>query len=554
MRLLLWLGVLLSVSCDGVITGARLQPGVLSPEAAQPQPQPNPLPQPQPDPVQPEPKPIVTPTSRLRRLNPRELDASLAMLTGETHGHAAALLPNPAASPFDNVVEGQLPSAAWVEGVEQLANQVATETFADPARRAKVMPCTPTGNADLACLSQFIRSFGRQVLRRPLTDAEVTRFGSLHAQALQRGSIDTSLRLAMVRLLVDPEFHFRVELGSAVTNGVMTLTEFEVASRLAFALQGRAPPAWLLAKAEAGELHGTEALQVAARRLLDEPAGRAMVERFHALWLGYATLPNDAQLNERLFTETTALVRRVVFEQPGDYRRLFTSQETFVDAALASHYGLTAPATTGFGWAPYQATGRQGVLSHGAVLANGTKNGETSPTLRGLWIRRRLFCQEIPPPPPNVVMDLPPPMQGAAVCKKERLSAHSTNGSCAGCHHLMDPVGFGLERFDSTGKFRTAEPAFPQCSIDGQGELAGVGSFNGPAELASLMISSGALEPCVVKQVFRFAYGRTEQDEDEGWLAAVERSFTSSGRRFDELLVAMTTDEQFSKRRVEVTP
>ena len=161
---------------------------------------------------------------------------------------------------------------------------------------------------------------------------------------------------------------------------------------------------------------------------------------------------------------------------------------------------------------------------------------------------------EIPPPPPNVVMDLPPPMQGAAVCKKERLSAHSTNGSCAGCHHLMDPVGFGLERFDSTGKFRTAEPAFPQCSIDGQGELAGVGSFNGPAELASLMISSGALEPCVVKQVFRFAYGRTEQDEDEGWLAAVERSFTSSGRRFDELLVAMTTDEQFSKRRVEVTP
>jgi hypothetical protein len=144
--------------------------------------------------------------------------------------------------------------------------------------------------------------------------------------------------------------------------------------------------------------------------------------------------------------------------------------------------------------------------------------------------------------------DIPPESTTGSKCKKERYSAHATVGSCASCHKAMDPVGFGLENYDRTGKWRTVELDDASCTISGDGALEGIGTFNGADGLADLFSGSGSLEPCLVKQVFRFSVGRWEQAADEGLLEALSTRFVKNGRHFDELLLDLVSEPAFAYR------
>ncbi|MBL8951172.1 MAG: DUF1588 domain-containing protein [Myxococcaceae bacterium] len=500
------------------------------------------------DPLQPE-TPALPAVVELRRLTRGELDLTLMELVGDTSHAALTLLPGEELTPFDNDYAKQQASAVWVEAAERLVEQVVGETLASPARTARIMPCTPTGNDDVVCLAQFTKSFGRRALHRPLSDEEVTELTSLHALARQRGTIMTSVSLVMKRLLLDPELLFRVETGTATADGAVALDAYALASRLSFFVLGRAPDTSLLDVAAAGGLSTPHQVREVARGLLDSSEGRARVEVFHAMWLGYLSLPHDAMFNQRAATETSALVRKVVFEDKADYRTLLTFSKTFVDDTMAAHYGLTPAGTAGPHWLDYGATGRQGILSHAALLSNGTKQTDTSPTLRGKWIRNRLFCQEIAPPPPNVTADEPPPETAGAVCKKQRYAAHDEVQSCAGCHLQMDPIGFGLEQFDRTGRFRSAEAAHPECAITGEGKLAGIGDFVGPKGLSDLMVEKNTLDQCLVTQVFRFGTGRREAPADGALLRELSRSFAAKGRRFDELVLDYVSHPTFAQKK-----
>ncbi|MFO0596137.1 MAG: DUF1588 domain-containing protein [Myxococcaceae bacterium] len=491
--------------------------------------------------VTPPPATPVPAVQDLRRLTRQELDDSLSRLIGDGAHRALAIMPGEQLEPFDNATDKQRASAVWIEAAEQLADETAAAVMADPTRRAALVGCSPSGSADMTCLASFTRSFGRRVLRRPLTDAEVTEFMNLTPVALERGDFWTAAEVVLRRLLQDPEFLFRVESPS-------DLSQYEIASRLSFFLQGATPPDWLLDSADRGELATPDQRRAAGRKLIDEPLGRAHVLSFHAMWLGYTSLPHTVDLNAAMTAETNALVKKVVLDDRADYRTLFTADSTWVNATLAAHYGLSVP-VAGSAWVPYGSSGRKGILSHGALLSNGVKQSDTSPTLRGKWIRNRLFCEEIPPPPPNVTADVPPPSTGGLVCKKDRYQVHDMVQSCAGCHTQMDPIGFGLEQFDRAGKFRTAEESHPECLITGEGSLTGFGSFRGAAGLADLMVSSGTVETCVVKQVFRYSTGRREQGDDAALLAALTTGFTEKGRKFDELLLDVVSHPVFAQRR-----
>jgi hypothetical protein len=242
------------------------------------------------------------------------------------------------------------------------------------------------------------------------------------------------------------------------------------------------------------------------------------------------------------------LINRTVFETPGDYFRIFQAQETFLTSALATHYGLPAPAVATGAFVPYGTSGRRGILSHGAVLAAGAKFDDTSPTLRGVFVRNRLLCQVIPPPPPNVAVDQPP--AGAGHCKIDRYAEHRSGG-CAGCHSLTDPIGFGLENYDRAGRFRTTDKDAPDCVISGEGEVSGVGKFKGPGELGDMLIASGGLEACVVTQLYRMAMGRREADADAATLASLTNMFKAKDRAFDQLLLDLVESPAFMFRRVE---
>ncbi|MDB4983797.1 MAG: Cellulose-binding domain protein [Myxococcales bacterium] len=499
--------------------------------------------------------------SGLHRLSRIEYDNSLRDLLGDTTRPGFAKLPEDVNDPFDNDYKTQLVSGALVATAETLATDASTRLLADPARRDTVVGCKPTGPSDAKCMDTFVRAFGRRAFRRPLTTDEVAAYVGLQSFAVEAGDFYAGVDLVVRAVLQDPSFLYRVEVGVPVAGqtGVYQLDDYEIGARLSYFLWGTTPSDELLDLAATGSLATSAGRRSAATKLLADARGAERVRSFHSFWLGYHQLPVDAQLGDMLRAETDALVTRVVLEKKADYLELFRWPETFLTDAAATRYGLPAPGSATGAWVSYGANPRRGILSHGAVLATGAKFDDTSPTLRGVFVRNRLLCQVVPPPPPNVMVDQPPPATTTR-CKIDRYAAHRAGG-CAGCHSLTDGIGFGLENYDRTGLYRATEAAAPECAIAGAGQIVGStagptgdGKFNGPAGLGELLIASGGLEGCVVTQLFRMAHGRRETSNDMPALATLTDGFKKNGRTFDTLMVDVAAADAFGYRRLETTP
>ena len=500
------------------------------------------------------------PFSLARRLTRAELDQTLLDLLGSTSRLGTANLPEDDQEreglflhwPFDNLYTLQATDRVLVQAYETLATTAATELVADSARRGEVVGCTPTGANDTTCFESFIRDFGRRAFRRPLSQEEVDNYLRLQAPAVEAGDFWVGVRAVLTALLQAPDFLYRVEVGTPVPNlkDVFRLNDYEIATRMSYLVLGSTPPGWLLDAAEAGELASTGGREAAARRLLDDERAEAQTDRFHAQWLGYSSLPHSPELTTAMREETRALLRRVVFEENLPYMDLFRFGETFIDTELANHYGLPAP-SGGTAWVPYGDSGRAGLLSHGSVLSAFATASDTSVTKRGVFVRERLMCEIIPPPPPTVnVDDLP-----ETNCKSELVEVHQM-GACGGCHTLMDPIGWGLENYDAAGVYREHDDGKPECTIDGQGEIASVGMFSGPAELAGLLADAGSLEACAVRQVVRFAIGREEKAEDEALIGELVAERRDQDWTFTDLLVDLMADDRFTlvRRPAEMSP
>ena len=484
----------------------------------------------------------------MRRLTRKEYDATVNDLLFEENNAGFKALPEDVRDPFDNDFTTQNVSGALIDAAETLATNAAQRALA--TAKSKLVTCTETGPGDVACLKTFIRSFGRRAFRHTLADDDVERYAALSALAIEGKDFYVGVECVIRAMLQDPRFLYRVELGTPVEGrpGVYQLDDWEIGTRLSYFFWGTTPDEELLAAAGKGELHTVAQVKGQATRLLASPRSHERIHRFHALWLGYEQLPHDPTLTLAMKKESAALIDRVVFENKLSWFDLFKSTETYLDTTLAKHYGLPEPAG-GAGWVSVAGTPRKGLLSHGSFLSVAGKFGDTSPTQRGILIRTRLLCQDIPPPPPGVNVD-EPPSAASAKCKYDRYEMHR-KGGCAGCHEKMDPVGFGLERFDQAGKYRTEEAANPECKITGEGKLTETGNFNGPGELSDRLVESGLLERCLVTQVYRFAMGHREKPEDQPYLDTLGKGFKSSGFRFDQLLTDLVSTEWFLYRREE---
>jgi hypothetical protein len=489
--------------------------------------------------------------SGLRRLSRSEFDNTLRDLVGDETRPAQTRLPEDVIDPFDNQFANQLVSTVLIEGLEQLAIDVSRRLVESPSRRDMVVGCTPTGNDDADCMDEFIARFGRRALRRPLSTDEHTNLSELAmAYAAVSGDFYEGVDVVVRTLLQHPAFVYRVEVGSPTDEaGVFKLDDFEVASRLSYFIWGSMPDDELLDLAEAGGLETPEDIRAEAERLLTDDRARDRIDRFHSMWLGYYTLPHAAEVTTAMRGETRKLLEDVVFDNPRSYTDVFTAGGTWINDTLAELYGLPAPGTDELVWTEYDGE-RQGLLSHGSFLSVAARFGDTSPTQRGILIRTRLLCQEIPPPPPDVDVDNPPESTTEGACKVDRYAEHRENGACRSCHELVDPVGFGLEQYDQMGRFRTVEADNPECSIDGQGEIDGT-PFSGPAGLANYIIDNQLLDACVVGQVYAFAMGHPEGEDDQRFVDDLMTSFSADGHRFDQLMLSLVSDEAFMFRREE---
>jgi len=497
--------------------------------------------------------------SLARRLSQAEIDTTLEDLLGDTSRPATRLLNEDEYKPYDNDYAVQKGSQAFTDAMRELSREVANRAVSSAAIRDKFMPCQPSGPADATCFKTAVQALGLRFLRRPLSEEEQTPYLKLLAFASEKvPSVNTdfwtSIGLLLRAFIQDPEFLHRVEIGRATaTAGVFALDSYEIASRLSYLLWGSTPDAELLQSASQDELITEAGRGAAFERMMKQPRGRAQITRFHAMWLGYRTIPHPADVTARFAAETNKLLETVIFDEPSSYFDIFTSKRTYLTTAGAQHYGLPAPAG-GAGWVDYGNSGRAGLLSHGAVLAAFSKFSDTSPTQRGIFVRTRLLCEPIQPPPATVDADQPPGNPDAE-CKTARYQAHMDQSGCKSCHSQMDPIGFGLENYDIAGRYRETDNGKPQCKIPGQGEIVGLGAFSGPKALAETLLASGQLQDCMVKQFMNFALGRPLTDSEEPVVKKLRTTMQSSGDSFVSLLRAVVTDASFALRRVpEVNP
>jgi len=505
----------------------------------------------------PTPQSTAVSASVARRLSRAEIDATVRDLLGDTTNPAGRILAEDEYTPFDNDYTRQKPSAALIDALEATADDIATRVLA-PANRSRIVACTPSGPGDAACFRQVIETVGRRLFRRPLSNDEVTAYLGLQSFATENNpsvphDFYTAVGLMLRSMLQDPEFLYRIETGTPTGDpGVLRLSGYEIATRLSYLLVGSAPDDRLLDLAKADSLTQPEQRRAEATRLLADPRARDQVHRFHAMWLGYRAIPGGADLLAAFNAETTALIDKVVFDQPSSYLDLFSSSQTYVNNLLADQYGLPRPAG-GAGWVPYGTTGRAGVLSHGAVLAAFSKFSDTSPTQRGIFVQTRLLCNTVMPPPANVNVDQPPPATASA-CKLDRYAAHRSSASCASCHANLDPIGTGLEQYDIGGKFRTHDDGHPECALDGAGALPGYGTFKGPAELGQRLIASGRLERCFLEHLLRYAVGRGLYPSEQGEVDTLASAFAASHDSLTETLLGYVASDRFALRQEDPTP
>jgi len=207
---------------------------------------------------------------------------------------------------------------------------------------------------------------------------------------------------------------------------------------------------------------------------------------------------------------------------------------------------------------------RSGLLGQALFLTLSSKPDETAPTGRGLFVREQFLCQQVPPPPPGVDTNLPPVEESKPVTNRERLAMHAGNQMCAGCHNLIDPIGFGFEKFDAIGMrrekhkllfypqltgvaARKAKPKEVELELDTKGRVAGIqgSDFSSPRELGELLARTPQCQECVVKQLFRYMSGRQDTPADRPVLNRAFEGFRKSDYRFKELMVALVKLREF---------
>lgn len=482
----------------------------------------------------------------LRRLTRAELHGTLRRALQEDADTLTALLerlPADSATPFDNDVSTQTPSAPLIDGLLSVAESLSESLTDDPARMQAVWGCIPEAPNDGTCLREGAAQLGRRLLRRPLTPPELDDYEAFLPFAQAEGDFAVAVALVLQSLLLDAEFLYRVEVGEPIEEGLVRLSDHELAARLAFSLWGEGPDDALLDRVESGGLDAAPGLEETVQSMLADPRTLGQVQRLHALWLGYENLPIGGPLGDSLRTETDKLIERALTERT--WVSVFESESTWLDANLAEHYGIELPNGEA-GWVDYPDLRRGGLLSHGTFLALGKKFSDTSPTERGKAVWTRLLCRDMPPPPPDVDSGVPPTGGPIDACKQERYDMRDKT-ECAACHEILDSIGFGLENYGPAGEWRVREPGRDDCGIAGEGSLSGSEPFAGAAALGSLLVETGDLEGCFMQNVYQFAVGRPVTEDDAAVVAAMADRFEDQDD-FIELLRAFTTSEAFRHR------
>ena len=493
-------------------------------------------------------------------LNILEYNNTVRDLLGDTTQPANAFPDDTGGANFDNNSDVLATSPLLFSKMETAAEALSTAAVATgSASRAKIITCDSTKVGDMACATTVMTAFARKAWRRPATTAELARLTAFVPLAKANGDgFDQGIALVIEATLLSPNFTFRPELDPDPTaTAPRLLSSYEIASRLSYFLWSSMPDDTLNAAADAGGLQDVSSLQAQATRMLGDAKASTLVSSMGGQWFGTYKMATvaplatsfptfDDTLRAAMTQETNLFLQDFMTGPTQSFLDALDASYTYANARLAQHYGLPAVTGTAFQKVSLAGTQRAGLLTQGSILTTTSFPTRTSPVKRGQWVMANILCTPPPAPPDNVPAlekTVVPP--GSSV--RVQLNAHIADPTCAACHQVMDPLGFGLEHFDGIGAWRVMDGT---QAVDATGQLPSGTSFDGAQQMATaLKASTTQISACASTKVFSYSLGRDPGPSDQCQLNQLGTAFASANYNFRSLLMQMIASDTFRMRR-----
>jgi mono/diheme cytochrome c family protein len=435
----------------------------------------------------------------------------------------------------------------------------------DSPSRRRVFTCRPesarSAREETACATTILSTLARRAYRRNVTADDVQTLLGFFDRARAEGGFDEGIRASLERLLVSPDFLFRIEADPrpVAPGAAYRVPDVELASRLSFFLWSSIPDDELLDLAIAGRLRQPGVLDRQVRRMLADPRARAsLVNNFFGQWLQTRNvwlLTPDANTRFPWFDDNlrAAFVRETELFLDDQLKadrsivELLSAPDTFLNEQLAGHYGIRGVYGSHFRRVALADENRWGLLGKASVLAVTSYPNRTSPTIRGKWLLENILAAPVPPPPPDVNTNLEESKAGAPASVREMLERHRSNPTCASCHSQMDPLGFSLENFDALGQWRTVDGQTP---IDATGVLLDGTNVDGPAALRrALVAQKEQFVRTVTGKLLTYAVGREMEYFDAPAIRAIVRAAAADDYRWSSAILAIVKSPPFQMRR-----
>ena len=434
----------------------------------------------------------------------------------------------------------------------------ASETV--PPSRKQILTCDVKQNG---CIESILSRLTRRAWRRPVAKQEVAQLMRFVKMARAEGqSAEQGLAVAISAMLVSPHFLFRIErdLNPEDPTATYPVTDLELASRLSYFIWNSMPDEELLSLAEKKQLRVPGVMDAQIKRMLADSRSSALASNFAGQWLETRNLsqvkPDPKKFPEwnpalkDAMEQETALFFEAVLKENLSIATFLDAKFTFLNETLAKHYGVQGVDGPEFRRVNLESTQRGGVLTHASVLTVSSYPTRTSPVIRGKYILQNIFGAPPPPPPPDVPL-LDEEKIGSTGSLRAQLEQHRQNAMCASCHNRMDSMGFALENYDATGKWRDTDNKFP---IDSSGTLPNGKSFKDPAELRAVLASDlQEFGHALTEKMLTYALGRGLERFDRKTVNDLTKKLAANEWRFQTLIYEIAQSLPFQSRRAEYT-
>jgi hypothetical protein len=467
-----------------------------------------------------------------------------------------------------DVSVGTVPGMTTLPHLHELSitGPISPSGVSDTPSRRRIFTCRPGGSDEVACAKQILARLARQAYRRPVTDGDMEGLLGFYQRGRNSGNFETGIRTGIQAILSSPEFVIRFERtpASVLPGHNYRISDLELASRLAFFLWSSAPDEELLNAATSEKLKEPVVLEKQVRRMLSDPRSEAMTSNFASEWLRLQNLkgispdlfeyPDFDQTLATSMRRETELLFDNVMRQDRSVTELLSANYTFVDERLAKHYGIPNVMGSRFRRVSLEDPNRFGLLGHASILTLTSTAIRTSPVQRGKYVMEVLLGTPPPPAPPNVPA-LPENAESRTghaaklLSVRERMEEHRANPTCAGCHKMMDPIGFALENYDVVGVWRTNDSGF---HIDPKGQMFDGAKLDGPASLRRALLNhSDVFLSTFTENLLAYGMGRVLDPHDMTAVRAVMRDAGKNDNRFSSYVLGVVKSAPFQMRRAE---